>query len=215
MARVKNVYNGMISGTAASESSIIGPEDMNFFFKPDEVMGIDNLPTQMTFSILLSNRNALLIRKNNRITAYINLKEKYLKYWDLKTYFIRSSCVFNETLKSGAGRKEKKKKVYYKGEILGNVTTALVTIKERRGMAPNYHFSSLSFGLKLNEEISGVPEEIIVNTHLFSNPKLIITKGDDVKIIGEISSQILRKMKVECFEINAEHVYDLTTNDGF
>ena len=103
--------------------------------------------------------------------------------------------------------------IIYEGELQGIVTSTVT----RTGFSQGYAF--LSFIIKLDKRLEGIPEELpvfggktrhseyLINTH--------VREGDIVKIYGKIIQNWLKHWKRDVIWIRAEHIFNETLNFGY
>ena len=109
------------------------------------------------------------------------------------------------------------KQILFNGTLKGKVVSDHSLVGYTWGNTANRNF--LSFRIRLDVQIEGIPEEFpvyaekvmkreyLINTHL--------RKGDIVQITGKVIQNYLLHWKKNVIWMKADHIYNETTNFGY
>ncbi|MFX1449223.1 MAG: hypothetical protein ACFFCM_00190 [Promethearchaeota archaeon] len=208
------IYKGKISGTVLSD--YLFGYGTDFLFEPE--ISIEGVPNRIyaTINPMTEECRCALIRVGDKITMEGVLSDGNLEYWGVNWCFINAQTMYNETIKSGIGiRINKTKKTYFKGEINGKVTSIMRNKGSANFTRGNVVWCYLSIGLRLDEEILGIPEELTVHLEIESIPYfLYINVGDALTVVGEIYGIKMKDIEGEILEMQAQHYLNKTLDIG-
>ncbi len=210
----KLIYKGKISGTVLSD--YLFGYGTDFLFEPEFL--IEGVPNRLFAAIRPPTEECrcALIRVGDKVTMEGVISDGNLYYWDVNWCVMNAQTMYNETIKSGIGiRINKSKKTYYKGEINGKVTSIMRNRGSRPYSKETIIWSYLSIGLRLDEEILGLPEELTVHLEIDSIPYfLYINIGDELTVEGEIYGINMKEIDGEIIEMQAQHYLNKTLDIG-
>lgn len=142
---------------------------------------------------------------NDKVILKGTLFKKELDQWGKPMYFIRAEHFYNESLQIGDEGLMETKQVLYKGTIRG-----LVTRDSRTRVARNVLWDGTDFVMKLEENIGGVPDEILVR----SSEQGYFGKGDKVILQGKITKINLKHWNRLMYVIFAKYFYNESLQIG-
>ena len=95
--------------------------------------------------------------------------------------------------------------ILYEGELKGIVTSEMA-------FSSPYNINRIVFSVKLDEEIKGIPKEIIV---IYSSYSIIVLRpGDKVKIDGKIKKKLVTKWNSSKIWFDCHSIYNETLSFG-
>jgi hypothetical protein len=209
-AKNKVLYEGTIRGLVIGESRTRGNMEKGFngnyfVIKLEENIGIAGIPDE----ILVRSNKQGYFREGDKVILEGRIIETVLKKWGRPSYTLQAEDYYNETLQASDEGLEgiKPAQVLYEGIIQGTVT------KESRikflGSPRGYH-SGTYFVIKLEKNIAGVPNEILVQTFKFG----YVGIGDKVILQGRIFRKDPSQWGRPIFSVIADHFYNESLQIG-
>jgi hypothetical protein len=194
-----NPYGGFV------ETFFVMRLEEGFEGVPDEIL----VQTSSSYALLETHSGYFGV--GDKVTLQGRIFRINLRVWNRPMYAILADHFYNETLQTGDEELMKKNQILYGGEIRGSVTREsrprVLRYETQNGI---YSTSEVCFAMKLEENIEGFPEEILVRY----NSVGYFGIGDRVILQGEIVKANLRQWGRPSYAINADIFYNESLRIG-
>nr|MDO8081082.1 zinc ribbon domain-containing protein [Candidatus Freyarchaeota archaeon] len=221
--RTRVLYEGMIRGLVTGESKLIrtpvegvrstvAPNPNMFlpapyygFAEAYFVMRLEENIEGVPDEILVFTSKFGYFGVGDEVTLQGKIIKEDLGQWGRPMYIIFADHYYNESLQIGDEESKTRKQVLYKGVIRG-----LVTKESRLRFVGGGRIFGADFVMKLEENIEGVPEEILVHTAAIG----YFRKDDEVILQGRIFKIVLRQWGRPMYVIEADHFHNESLQIG-